>query len=376
MSKILYIFDAHDLKSRIEVAHKARDAGHDVAIGLIGDSDNDLGFKSVSLRQSSYFVGLLSPLSLACSIRNLIKTERPDILHVVTLKYSFIAGLATLGLRIGLGMGATRKIYTMAGLGYLFRSDDIKSKILRIVLTSLLQFIFRRPNTRLIFQNSDDLDLFVKGRFVKPEQAVLIKGSGVYLDHFKPNEKEAHPPIVLMPTRLVHEKGVSVFIDAARLLKARDVPAHFQIAGGETKHNPKAISRQDMEDMVKDGTVEWLGRVDDLSDRLARAALIVYPSYYGEGVPRVLLEACATGKAIVTTDHPGCKEAVDHGQNGFLVPVKDIQATADAIEDILSNAKRRIEMGQASREKAEQEFDIHVIATKTVAVYDDYKSFI
>ena len=138
--------------------------------------------------------------------------------------------------------------------------------------------------------------------FARSDQSILIKGSGVYLDRFEaraPLREDA--PLVLMPTRLVHEKGVGVFIDAAKILAAQGVEARFQIAGGVTTHNPKAISEAEMEAMLAGSSVEWLGRVSNMPALLACSALVVYPSYYGEGIPRVLLEACAAGRAIVTT---------------------------------------------------------------------------
>lgn len=360
--KILYLFDASDWESRIEVAKYAKKDGYEVVIGLIGDEKTHPDFKTVPVRKTEGSMRF-SALSMVKEIRKIIEGEAPDILHVVTLKYSFIAGIAALSSR------QCKKIFTLAGLGYLFRGDSKKSKLLRLALTPFLKYIFKRPQTTLIFQNRDDQNLFIKQGFAKEENTVLIKGSGVYLDRFEGRAEEAAPPVVLMPTRLVHEKGLSVFIDAARILKQKGSNAQFQIAGGATKHNPKAISRNEMEEMIRDGAVEWLGRVDDLPQRLARAAIIVYPSYYGEGIPRVLLEACAAGKPIITTDHPGCREAVDHEQNGLLVPVKDAQKTAEAIELLLSDTEKRKIMGKNSRKKAVKEFDIHSIATQTVAVY-------
>lgn len=362
--KILYLFDASDWHSRMEVAHKAKEKGFDVSIGLINGDKHEDGYQITPIKKSENSVGIIASLGMVKSMRDLIKKEHPDIVHIVTLKYSFMGGLAALG------MSKAHKIFTMAGLGYVFRGDDVKSKILRYALTPFLKFTFKRPNSTLIFQNADDMDLFIKGKFVHKANAYLIKGSGVYLDQFNNHANEDAPPVILMPTRLVHEKGVHIFVEAARLLKEKGVNAKFQIAGGETNHNPKAISRSEMENMVKDGAVEWLGRVDDLPDRLARAALIVYPSYYGEGIPRVLLESCAAGKAIITTDHPGCKEAVDHDVNGLLVPVKDAKATANAIEALLQDPQKRSEMGNQSRKKAELEFDIHLIANQTVQLYE------
>ncbi len=364
MTKILYIFDASDWDSRMAVANLARDKGYNVIIGLINGDNKSSDFKIIPLKSSFNNIGILSSFKMIKDMNRIIRKENPDIIHVVTLKYSFMAGIAAFPFK------NTRKIFTLAGLGYLFRSDDLKSKILRIGLRPFLTIILRRANTTLIFQNSDDLELMVKDKYTSAKYSVLIKGSGVYLDKFIPKHSDNnHTPIVLMPTRLVHEKGISVFIKAAKILEKCGVQAKFQIAGGETKHNPRAISKLEMQEMLKDSHVQWLGRVDNMPDLLSKATLIVYPSYYGEGIPRVLLESCASGRAIVTTDHAGCREAVEHGVNGLLVPVKDANKTAMAIKELLLDGHKRNSMEIQSRIRAEKEFDIHIIAHKTLDTY-------
>lgn len=363
--KILYIFDALDWNSRIPVALDAREQGHDVIIGLIGKADKVKDLNSFEIRplsKPSFKPSSISPMKSVKEMRTLMKDVQPDILHVVPLKYGFLAGLAAHNL------GDFKKIYTLAGLGYLFRSNTKSSAVLRGIIKPMLAHVLRKPCTHLIFQNSDDLKLMVDRGYARQERCHLILGSGVHIDRFSGQTKEQDPPIVLMPTRLVHEKGVSIFVEAARQLKAKGMNARFQIAGGETD-NPKAITRAEMLEMTKDGAVEWLGRVEDMPELLSRASLVVYPSYYGEGIPRVLLESCAAGKAIVTTDHPGCREAVRHGENGLLVPIKNVQATAEAIAELISQPKTRLEMGRASRLRAEKDFDINVIAKQTAGLY-------
>jgi glycosyltransferase involved in cell wall biosynthesis len=361
--KILYIFDANDAASRLPVAQKAKEEGFTVIIGLIGNPADSKAFRGFETLQIPVPAGRLRPPQLAKLVKDLaaiLKQTRPDIIHAVTLKYAFITGLAARP------FPAMRKIYTLAGLGYLFRSSDPKSYMLRALVAPLLKYIFKKPRTTLIFQNEDDRQLLVKMKYAEEKNTVLIRGSGVDLKKFTPRVENSEL-LVLMPTRLVREKGVQVFIDAAKILQGTS--ARFAIAGGETVHNPKAISRSEMEAMIKGSNVEWLGRVEDMPALLASAALIVYPSYYGEGIPRVLLEACAAGRAIVTTDNPGCREAVKDGYNGLLVPVKDPKATAEAISRLLGDAGLRHQMSKNSRALAEQEFDINIIATKTADVY-------
>jgi glycosyltransferase involved in cell wall biosynthesis len=367
---LLYIFDAADWDSRFALACAAKEQGANVVIGLIGvkegDEINAPDMKIVLLRKKQGIIrGIVTPLSMLHDIRKIIIGEKPDIIHAVTLKYSFITALAALGI------GVSHKIFTIAGLGYLYRSDDVMSVALRYMLWPFLLFTFRRNKTCLIFQNADDRALLIGNKIAAEETSYLIKGSGVYLDRFdvSKNTPQSSPPLIFMPTRLVHEKGVAVFIEAARMLKNKGIKARFEIAGGLTRDNPRAITREQMESMIKDGAVTWLGRIDNIPAKLKEATLIVYPSYYGEGIPRVLLEACAAGRPIITTDHPGCREAVDHGKSGLLVPVKDHEAIAQAIELLLANPEQLIEMGNYARKKAEQEFDIHEIVRQTLEAY-------
>lgn len=374
--KVLYIFDAGDLDSRFLLAQKAKDDGFDVTLVLIGEIKkpikalDDFSMYHIPAGVRTFRAPAL--LKIAKKIAEIIKKERPEIIHAVTLKYGFLMGLAAQSQK------NTNKIITLAGLGYLFRGENLKAHVIRAFLSPLLKVALKERRTKLIFQNQDDLDLMVQMGYAERNNVHLIKSSGVYLDRFsaphisenkvEKNNNTIHP-VVLMPTRLVHEKGIRVFIEAARILKSKNIDADFQIAGGLTQHNPRAIKREEMIAMTEDGVVEWLGHVDDLSARLSDAAIVVYPSYYGEGVPRVLLEACAAGCPIITTDHAGCRETVDEGVNGLLVPIKDAKATADAIEKLLSDPKLRQSMSAASRKKAQSEFDIHKISEQTLEIY-------
>ncbi len=366
-SKILYIFDQGDWQSRMPVAIAAKEAGHDVVIALIGSADitnPPKGFETVHIKSPAGQMNARALPGMVKQLRRLILEQQPSMVHAVTLKYSFFTGLAALPFK------GLHKIYTLAGLGYLFRSSDAKARIMRAMLAPLLKHVLKAEGATLIFQNSDDLALMIELGYADQARSILIRGSGVPLDKFNAApEPESEAPLVLMPTRLVHEKGVHIFVEAARLIKAAGIPARFQIAGGETKHNPKAISREEMLRLTSDGTVEWLGRVEDIPALLEQSALIVYPSYYGEGIPRVLLEACAAGRAIITTDHPGCREAVDDGENGLLVPIKDVKATAEAMKEILRDRAKRAAMGEKSRIKAQDEFAIEHVVRDTIAVY-------
>ena len=360
--KLLFVINHMDWfwSHRLPLAKGAQDAGWDVSVCATGAEDDDKleqnGFHGINLGGS--------PFKILSDIYRIIKSEEPDLIHVITLKYAFLAGL------VSRFYPRVKIVHTIAGLGYLFISDGIKPKLLRFFIGPFLKFALKHPRAQIIFQNPDDQELLLKRGFVKPEQIHLIKGSGVDLEEFAHiPEPQNDLPVIVMPTRLVHNKGIAVFIDAAKIAAANGVNAKFQIAGGPVDNNPLGISKDEMEEMIKGSPVEWLGRVSDMPALYAASNLIVYPSYYGEGVPKVLLESGATGRAIITTDHPGCREAIEHGKSGLLVPVKDAQTTAAAIELLIKDVKKRQDMGNASRAFAAREFSVERVVSLTLDVY-------
>lgn len=336
----------------------ASDAAHDQAL-------SEQGFTGFELPDAGAKLSPFAVLGIIFAIHRLIKTQKPDLVHAITIKYAFMAGIAA---RFHPN---TKVVFTLAGLGYLFSGEGFKPRLLRFIVGPFLRFALKNPHAQVIFQNPDDQNIMLKRGFVRPIASNLIKGSGVDVDAFAFSaEPQNDTPIVVMPTRLVHDKGVGVFVEAARILKDKGINASFQIAGGEAPHNPLGISRSEMEAMISDGCAQWLGKVDDMPALLASANLIVYPSYYGEGIPKVLLESAAIGRAIITTDHAGCREAAATGVNGLLVPIKDAKATAQAIEHLLNDEALRAEMGAASRKRAENEFDVRIIVKTTLSVYN------
>jgi len=372
--KIIYMVNHIDWfwSHRLPLAKGAVEAGYDVSILVTGadqqqDQFAEHGLRGIELPAIGQGLGPLSVFKTIKNIHDILKDEKPDIFHVITIKYAFLAGLAAwLHPRLCV-------VHLIAGLGYLFSGNDTKSKILRVLVYPLLRMALRRKGTEVIFQNPDDQAIMLGDGLVSKDHIHLIRGSGVDTHHFKPREMpQSDPPIVIMPTRLVHDKGISVFVDAARLLQDRGAAVEMQIAGGITAYNPLAITESEMTEMIADGAATWLGKVDDMPDLLAKATLIAYPSHYREGIPKVLLEACAMAKPIVTTDHPGCREAVRSGYNGLLVPVKDAHALAAAIEALLADQNLREKMAKNSRLRAEREFDATIVTRETLAIYSHF----
>lgn len=368
--KILYIINNIDWfwSHRLPLALAAKKEGYEVIVAAarVDDAQKtrlaEQGFTGENLPDADRITSPFTVLINIFAIARLIRKHKPDILHVITIKYAFLAGLAA---KIA---PVPRLVHTIAGLGYLFSSDDFKPRLLRLIAGWPLRTALAGAD--LIFQNPDDRDLMIGRGFADAGRAHLIRGSGVDIAEFKASTPPAgKKPLVLMATRLLHDKGVAVFIEAAKIMEEKGVKARFQIAGGEVTSNPLAITKAQMEAMVEGSPVEWLGKVEDMPALLAECAVFVYPSYYREGIPKVLLEAAASGKPIVTTDHPGCREAVEDGVNGYLVPVRSALGTAEAARKILEDADLAARMGKASRRRAEAEFNVAKIVSETLAVY-------
>lgn len=361
MKKVLFVLaDISDFwNSRAGLARAAQARGWRVFVAAPGAlNDQRLpheGFTGIELAPFS----VMNAAKIIFDLRKILKIHRPDLLHAVTLKYACLAGLAA-------GRKPDKKIYTVAGLGFLFSPQGAA---LKFFIAPFLKYALR--NAQIIAQNPDDEKILLEEKFAEGRRCHVIKGSGVDLSLFYPRENpETGPPVVLMPTRLLRDKGIEVFIRAARIARRENIEARFIIAGASGGGSPGAISESEMKELCADAEVEWLGHVDDMASLYARCAIVVYPSYYREGVPRALLEACAMGKAIVTTDHPGCREAVAHGVNGLLVPVKNAEATADAIQALLQDAAKREAMGKMGRQLAERAFDVNLIVKKTLEIYE------
>ncbi|MFK7839896.1 MAG: glycosyltransferase family 4 protein [Bdellovibrionales bacterium] len=369
--KILYIVNHMDCfwTRRFPIAKKAASDWDVFVCASDADQDKQLsdhGFKGYGLMEPDRRRTLWSTFLIMVGIWKAIRATKPDLIHAMTLKYAFMTGL------VCILFPRIKVVHTIAGLGYLFSGEGLKVKILRAFIAPFLKLALYNKRSKISFQNPDDMRVLINGGYVREDCSYLIKGSGIDLNEyaFTP-EIERDKPLVILPTRTIHEKGIAVFIAACKLVAEKGIDADFQIAGGGAPYNPREISKEDMHAMLENTPVEWLGHVSDIVGLYRQCHLIVYPSYYGEGVPKVLLEAAATGRAIITTDHTGCREAVIDGDTGILVPVKDTQATAEAIATLIQDATLRQDMGRAARDFAAQEYDVNSVVERTLLIYDD-----
>lgn len=382
--KLLFVINHVDWfwSHRYALARAAQKEGYVVYVAMArkaddlagqAEEDNRLleeGFMPVPLPQ--YHSAIRSILGIGRILARHIRQIDPDIVHAITIKYSFITSLALALSCLGRNARRTapKALFTLAGLGYLFSGEDKKAAILRFLGGPFLRWAFARRGIHLIFQNPDDFKIMTGRGLARPNNARVIIGSGVDTEKFIAYpESDSKIPRIVMPTRLVKEKGVAIFVEAATILAEGGCEAEFVLAGGLDYYNPSAYKKSEIEELLAKTPVQWLGQVDDMVAFYASATLVVYPSYYREGVPKVLLEAAASGRAIITTDHPGCREVVQNAENGYLVPVKDAHATAQAIQKLLDAPQKRYAMGERSRRRAETEFDISYINSQTLDVY-------
>jgi glycosyltransferase involved in cell wall biosynthesis len=353
---------------RLPLARYLRDQGYEVVFVAPQDAytkqlqaENfrfvDLGLKRKSVNPLRELVALMR----FCQIYH---REKPAVCHHFTIKcvlYGTIAAKLT---------GVKAVVNAITGLGHAFIGNGWLHQAVRPVLRFVYRKILTARRVQVVFQNGDDFQEFRDRKMVVPEKVTIIRGSGVNLHRFapRPGGVDSTPsPMVLLASRLIREKGVVEFVEAARLLRSQGVEARFCLAGEIDSGNPSAISQSMLDDWCQEGVIDYLGHIEKMEELLEVASLVVLPSYR-EGTPRILLEAAAMGKPIVTTDVPGCREVVKHNVNGLLVPAREAQGLADAMGQLLADPVRADQMGLAGREVVKPFCETHVIA-ETAKVY-------
>ncbi len=304
------------------------------------------------------------------TVRDLVRAYRilrPDIVHHVTIKPVLYGSTAARAL------GIRGIVNAVTGLGYAFiprAHDDLPHRMLSRSLSLAYRVALDGPTTRVIFQNETDRSTFVERGFVRASRAVLIRGAGVDFSRFKETPLPEGDPVALLPSRLLWDKGVGEFVEAATSLKARGLRARFVLLGRLDPANPAAIPRSRVEEWVKSGVVEWWGACEhgEMPEKLAQAHVVVLPSYR-EGLPLALAEAAASGRACVTTDVPGCRDAILPGETGWLVPARDAPALATALAEALQNREELSRRGRNGATFAREELGLEMVIRKTHSIY-------
>jgi len=256
--------------------------------------------------------------------------------------------------------GIGHRFAMVEGAGYVFSESDAAAERSARWLRGAVTLMYRaalRGADKVFFLNADDVELFLEQGMAAPGQAVLLGGIGVELDHFAPAAPVLTPVTFLLAARLLAHKGVYEFVEAARRIREQHPGVRFLLLGSPDL-NPASVSERQLKDWQAEGVVEWQAHVSDVRPWLAQASVFVLPSWYREGVPRGIQEAMAMGRPVVTTDMPGCRDTVEQGVNGFLVPPRDVDALVSALKLFVSEPELVVEMGRASRERAEALFDV------------------
>lgn len=366
--KLLFILNepTYFVSHRLPIAIAAQAAGYDIHVAT-GERSAltaiiEQGFVYHALPLSRSGRNLFSELKSLLAMYRLMKRLQPDLVHLVTIKPVLYGSIAARLAR------APAVVAAVSGLGYAFIDQYFEAKCLRLLIGQLYRIAFRHKNLKVIFQNRDDQRTLFRIGAVKTDQAVLIQGSGVDLIQYcYQEEPEVDAPIVVMAARLLRDKGVMEYVEAAKLLRAQGVHARFLLAGQLDPGNPSSIKQSQLQAWIQTGAIEYQGYCH-IPDLFSQAHLVVLPSYR-EGLPRVLAEAAACGRAVITTDVPGCRAAIVPGQTGLLVRVKDAVSLAEAMHQLIVQHDQRKAFGAAGRKLAEQSFDVTKIVEQHLALY-------
>jgi len=369
-----YFFVSH----RLPIALEAQRQGYDVHIAAPADNvwapENysvteltKLGLTFHEIPISRRGTKPMQELQTFLALLRLYRRLRPDIVHHLTIKPNIYGGVAA---RL---TGVPSVVYAITGLGQMFVATEGPLRFLRPIVLSLMRVAFGHGNARVIVQNTSDRAFLVDNGVVDMDATVLIQGSGVDLALFHPTPEPEGAPMVILPSRLIWEKGIQEFVDAARQLRNEGVVARFALVGNTHPSNPRAVPEETLRGWAEEGVVEWWGRREDMPQVMADCHIVCLPSKYGEGVPKVLLEAAAAGRPVAATDTPACREVVEDGVEGLLVPAADSSALAAALRRLIESPVERKTMGRSARSKAEASFAIISIVQTTLGLYSDLR---
>lgn len=359
--KIIFLIteDWFFLSHFLERARAALAAGYEVVVGA---RDNGRGAEIVSyglrfaplpFERRSAAPG--SELRVLRAIKRLYSTEKPDLVHHVALKPIIYGTMAA--------RGRAAIVNAPVGMGFVYSSWSLRARSLRPVVDLILGHALKAPRSRVVLENRDDFAQLTDSGIVRASDALLIRGAGVDVDTIVPHPEPPGQVTVTLVARMLRDKGVAEFAEAAR-----QVPGvRFVLVGAPDPQNPASFTEDDLRALPN---VEWQGFRSDIPRVLAESHIVALPSYR-EGLPKALLEAMASGRPVVATDVPGCREAIIDGVNGLLVPPRDASALAAAIAALAQDRELRGRFGSAGRMLAERDFSVRQIARETLAVYRD-----
>lgn len=320
----------------------------------------EAGYRHINIEFSRKGINPLEETKTIQSIKAIYEQEKPDLVHHFTIKCDIYGSLAAKEL------GIKSIVNSITGLGYMFLSEKPHVKVIREVVKRLYRKAL--SGTEVIFENPDDRKLFIEMGLVGEENSHIILGTGIDTEKFIPVPPPNSTPLTILPSRMIWDKGVGEFVEAARMIRESGIQARFALVGNNDIGNPTCIPFDQMTQWQKEGNVEWWGWQDDVATVISMSHIVCLPSYR-EGLPKILIEAASCGRPIVTTDVPGCREVVKDGVNGYLVPSKNAEKLKDALLKLIENEELRNEMGQASRRFAEERFSNQIVNEGIFSIY-------
>lgn len=351
---------------RMPIALAAKAAGYDVTVvtpeGPYVEKITAAGLRHVPVRMVRQGRNPAQDVQTAQNLIAIYRRLRPDVVHHVAIKpmiYGTLAAKVT---------GVPAVVNAMAGMGYVFLNPAPLSRAIRPMVKTAYKLLLAAENTRTILQNEDDIERWVSWGVMRRDRVVMIRGSGVDTEKFAPAPEPEGPPVVVLPARLLRDKGVGELVTAARTLKKKGISARFALVGEPDLGNPASVKPDELEAWVREGVIEHFGWRDDM-DRVHRESHVTCLPSYGEGLPKALLEAAASGRPIVATDVPGCREIAHHEKNALLVPARDAGALTEALERVLTSPELRARLGAAGRKLALDEFSQEHVADATLDLY-------
>lgn len=370
--KILFLVNNLDffVSHRLPLGRAMLSKGYKVTICYGENNDTDIrllkkkGFKICLAPIFRSSINLFNELKSLFLIWKIIKKEKPDIVHSITIKPNLYGGIVSRLLNVPCLVTA------VSGLGTLFGNKNFKNVILRLFLIPLYKLAFDHNNQKVIVQNLDDLRLLKNLGVLNPLKAKLIKGSGVNLRNFTKLKEPKKTITICLAARLIKEKGVYEFITAAKLIKLKNINAKFLLAGKIDLNNPSNIPQSYLDKVRKEGYVEIIGYQKNIPKLYAKSHIVCLPSYYKEGLPKSLIEAAAASRAVVTTNFPGCRDAIIPNKSGITVPIQNAKKLAEALQWLIENHRERLKMGKVGRRLAEREFKIEKIIHQHFEIYN------
>jgi glycosyltransferase involved in cell wall biosynthesis len=351
---------------RLSLGQAVRDAGYEVIVATHvaeqGDRITAEGFKLIPIRLSRSSRNPFAELMAIAELVSIYRRERPDVVHHVAMKPILYGSWAAHIARQRVIVNA------FAGLGYVFTGVKWSTRMASHVIGLMLRSAFRGSSAITMFQNSDDYETLRERGIVKPGRSTIIRGSGVDEKEFVPCPEPPGDPVILLAGRMLWDKGIGEFVEAARTIKSRGTVARFVLAGRRDPSNPSSIAEAQLRGWEAEGILEWWGQRDDMPEVVRQAHIVALPSYR-EGLPKVLLEAAASTRPVVTTDVPGCREIVKNGENGLLVPARDAAALAEALITLIEDRNLRLRMGARGRQMVLEAFTVRHVTSQVLDVY-------